>query len=261
MRYFCRLPYFPVFPVAFSLLSARPLLRTALLLLLSAAAGLPAHAQRNKKNAPAAATTGPARLAPLYGGASPAQAQDLVGPAVLADIDRSFPSRAEASQFFSTKGFEYLLENQPDTAAVRFNLAWVLDTKNPDPYRGFAVMLSQRQAPPADVQALLLQGLAVAPTNAGLLTDAATIVLERYNQTKKKKDLTEAAGYAERAVQADANNANAWQNQARVRYYQEDYAGAWEAIHKGQNLNMSSLDFTLISDLKDKLPDPQGKFR
>jgi Tfp pilus assembly protein PilF len=247
--------------VAFLSLSTRPLLRTALLLVLGAAAGLPAHAQRNKKNAPAAVATGPVRLQPLYGGTSPAQAQALVGPAVLADIDRSFPSRTEASQFFSTKGFQYLQENQPDTAAVRFNLAWVLDPKNPDPYHGFAVLLSQRQTPPAEVQALLLQGLAVAPTNAGLLTDAATIVLERYNQTKKKKDLTEAAGYAQRAVLADANNANAWQAQARVRYYQEDYAGAWEAIHKGQNLNLSSLDFTLISDLKEKLPDPQGKFR
>ena len=246
--------------MAFFSLSARTLLSAAFLSLLSAAACLPAHAQRNKKNAPAAAT-GPARLAPLYGGASPAQAQALVGAAVLADIDRSFPSRAEASKFFSTKGFQYMLENQPDTAAVRFNLAWVLDAKNPDPYHGFAALMSQRQVPPTEVQAILLQGLAVAPTNAGLLTDATTIAIERYLQTKKKKDLAEAASYAQRAVLADANNANAWQAQARVRYYQEDYAGAWEAIHKGQNLNLSSLDFTLISDLKEKLPDPQGKFR
>lgn len=246
--------------MAFFSLSARTLLSAAFLSLLSAAACLPAHAQRNKKNAPAAAT-GPVRLAPLYGGASPAQAQALVGAAVLADIDRSFPSRTEASKFFSTKGFQYMLENQPDTAAVRFNLAWVLDVKNPDPYHGFAALMSQRQVPPAEVQAILLQGLAVAPTNAGLLTDATTIAIERYLQTKKKKDLAEAASYAQRAVLADANNANAWQAQARVRYYQEDYAGAWEAIHKGQNLNLSSLDFTLISDLKEKLPDPQGKFR
>lgn len=247
--------------MAFFSLSARTLLSAGCFTLLSAAACLPAHAQRNKKNAPAAAATGPARLAPLYGGASPAQAQALVGPAVLADIDRSFASRAEASKFFSTKGFQYLLENQPDTAAVRFNLAWVLDAKNPDPYHGFAAMLSQRQAPPAEVQALVLQGLAVAPTNAGLLVDATTIATERYLLSKKKKDLTEAAAYAQRAVLADANDANAWQAQARVRYYQEDYAGAWEAIHKGQGLNLSSLDFTLISDLKEKLPDPQGKFR
>lgn len=231
-------------------------------MLLSAACCLPAQAQRTKKNAAAPTPlTGATRLQPLYGGASPAQAQAFLGPAVLADIDRSFPSRPEASKFFSTKGYEYLLEKQADTAVVRFNLAWVLDPQNPEAYRGLAVVLSQRQGPPAEVQALLLQGLAVAPTNSGLLTDAATIALERYLQAKKKKDLAEAASYAQRAVVADATNANAWQAQARARFYQEDYAGAWEAVHKGQNLNMASLDFTLISDLKEKLPDPQGTFK
>ena len=247
--------------MVFFSLSTRTLLSAALLTLLSAAACLPAHAQRNKKNAATTAPTGPVRLQPLYGGASPAQAQTIVGATVLADIDRSFPSRTEASQFFSTKGFQYLLENQPDTAAVRFNLAWALDPKNPDPYRGFAVMLSQRQAPATEVQSLLLQGLAVAPTNAYLLTDAATTAADRYAQTKKKKDLTEAASYVQRALLANPNNADAWQTQARIRYEQEDYAGAWEAIHKGQALNMSSLDFNLIGDLKEKLPDPEGKFR
>lgn len=231
-------------------------------MLLSAACCLPAQAQRNKKNAAAPTPlTGATRLQPLYGGASPAQAQAFLGPAVLADIDRSFPSRPEASKFFSTKGYEYLIEKQADTAVVRFNLAWVLDPQNPEAYRGLAVVLSQRQGPPAEVQALLLRGLAVAPTNSGLLTDAATTAVERYLQTKKKKDLTEAAAYGQRAVLADATNANAWQAQARVRFYQEDYAGAWEAVHKGQILNMASLDFTLISDLKEKLPDPQGTFK
>ena len=248
--------------MAFFSSSSRAWLGAAFLTLLGTASCLPAHAQRNKKGAPAATTpAGPARLQPLYGGATAAQAQQLVGAAVLADVDRSFASRPEASKFFSTKGFEYLLENQPDTAAVRFNLAWVLDPQNPDPYRGWAVLLSQRQGPPAEVQALLLQGLAVAPTNSLLLNDAATTVTDRYLQTKKKKDLTEAAGYVQRALLANPNNANAWQTQARIRFYQEDYAGAWEAVHKSQSLNMASLDFNFIGELKDKLPDPQGTFK
>jgi len=243
------------------MVSARPLLGAAFIALLTFANSRPAQAQRKKKDAAPVELTSASRLLPLYGGASPAQAQQFVGPTVLADIDRSFGSRAEASKFFSTKGFEYLIEHQPDTAAVRFNLAWVLDSQNADAYRGLAVLLSQRKAPATEVQTLLLQGLAVAPTNANLLTDAATTAADRYTLTKKKKDLTEAAGYVQRALLADPNNADAWQTQARIRYEQEDYAGAWEAIHKGQALNMSSLDFNLISDLKEKLPDPEGKFR
>jgi tetratricopeptide (TPR) repeat protein len=251
---------FTRFSVAFSLISGRPLFGAVVVALLAVTSCLPAQAQRKKKDTPVELTSA-SRLLPMYGGASPAQAQQFVGTAVLADIDRSFGSRPEASKFFSTKGFEYLIEHQADTAAVRFNLAWVLDPKNADAYRGLAVLLSQRKAPATEVQALLLQGLAVAPTNTYLLTDAATTAADRYAQTKKKKDLTEAAGYVQRALLADPNNADAWQTQARIRYEQEDYAGAWDAIYKGQTINLSSLDFNLISDLKEKMPDPQGKFR
>ncbi len=237
--------------------------RGALLCLLAAALAVPAHAQKAAKGSkgtpPPAA--GPARLQPLYGGLTPAQAQQLVGPAVLADVDRSFASRPAASKFFSAKGYEYLQENQPDTAVVRFNLAWLLDPKNPDPYRGLAVVLSQRpNAAPEAVQALVLQGLAVAPTNPQLLTDAANTALGRYEQTKKKKELLQASDYTQRALLADSTNANAWQAQAHVRYYQENYAGAWQAIHKGQNLSLASLDFQFLSELIAKMPDPQGKF-
>lgn len=246
----------------FSRLNSRPASgRGALLLaLLGLALALPAQAQKKGKTPPP--PTGPQRLQPLLGGLTPAQAQQAIGAATLADIDRSFASRPEASKFFSGKGFDYLTENQPDTAIVRFNLAWVLDPKNPDTYRGLAVVLSQREAtPPEAVQALLLQGLAVAPTDAHLLTDAATTTLGRYEQTKKKKDLAQAQSYVQRALLADANNANAWQTQARVHYYQEDYAGAWTDVHKGQNLNLSSLDFNFVTQLMAKLPDPEGKFR
>jgi len=237
--------------------------RGAFLLLLGATLGLPAHAQKAGKSSKALPPpTGPQRLQPLYGGLNPAQAQQFVGPAVLADVDRSFASRPEASKFFSNKGFEYLRENQPDTATVRFNLAWVLDPQNPEPYRGLAVLLSRHpDASTEAIQALVLKGLAVAPTNTLLLTDAANTLLGRYEQSKKKKDLQQANDYIERALLADATNANAWQTQARIRYYQENYAEAWQAVHKGQNLSLTSLDFQFLSELIAKMPDPENKFK
>lgn len=236
--------------------------RGGLLLLALGAATQPAFAQKKGKNAAPAAAAVPQKFQPLYGGVTPAQAQQVIGASVLADIDRSFASRPEASKFFSQKGYEYLQENQPDTAAVRFNLAWALDPKNADTYRGLAVLISQRPGTsPEAVQALLSQGLALAPTNASLLADAATNTLSRYEQTKKKKDLTQAADYAQRALAADSTNAAAWQTSARIKYFQEDYAGAWQAVHKGQSYNLSSLDFTFLTELMAKAPDPEGKFK
>ncbi|QKG58490.1 hypothetical protein GKZ68_18750 [Hymenobacter sp. BRD128] len=237
--------------------------RGAFVFLLGAALGLPAHAQKGKKDSKSTPPpSGPQRLQPLFGGLTAAQAQQAVGASVLADVDRSFPSRPEASKFFSTKGFEYLQENQPDTAVVRFNLAWALDPKNPEPYRGLAVLLSRRpDASPEAIQALVLQGLAVAPTNGLLLTDAANTALARYEEGKKKKELQQASDYAQRALLADSTNANAWQAQARILYYQEKYAEAWQAVRKGQSLSLTSLDFQFLSELMAKMPDPEGKFK
>ncbi|PJJ53063.1 tetratricopeptide repeat protein [Hymenobacter chitinivorans] len=227
-----------------------------------ALASAPAHAQRKTKVKVKTGEAGSAanRLLPLFGGLSVEAAQQLAGPAFLADIDRNFPSRTEASKFFSTKGYEYLTENQADTALYRFNLAWLLDQKNADAYRGLGVIASRNPTPDESIS-LLLQGLTVAPTNALMLSDLGTSYLIRYGQTKKKKDLDQAQQQLEKALAADPNNAYTWQQMARVHYLREDYAKAWEAVHKGQSLNVSSLDLDLVSDLSAKLPDPQGMFK
>lgn len=235
-------------------------LLAAALLLWGAA---PALAQRKSK-APAATaadmTLAARRLQPLFGGLTPAQAEQLLGSPFLTNVAGSFASRAEASQFFSTKGYEYLAESQPDTAAYRFNLAWVLDPANPDAYRGLGIVVSQGTAPEQAIE-LLARGLTLAPTNTLLLSDLGTSYLIRYGQSKKKKDLTTGIELLEKATAQDATNAVAWQQLGRGYYYQEKYDQAWAAVHKGQGASLSSVDFDLISDLLAHQPDPQGKFK
>ena len=102
---------------------------------------------------------------------------------------------------------------------------------------------------------------AVAPTSTLLMSDLGATYLIRYGQTKKKKDLTAGLDLLQRATTIDPANATAWQQQARGLYYQEKYPEAWAAVHKGQALSVSSLDFGLISDLLAKLPDPLGTFK
>jgi Tfp pilus assembly protein PilF len=222
----------------------------------------PAQAQRKTKikTKGDVAATAANRLLPLFGGVSAAQAEAVVGPAFLADVQRSFASKAEASRFFSTKAYEYLAEGKPDTALYRFNLAWLLDPKNADVYRGLGVITSRNPTPDESIS-LLAQGLALAPNDALLLSDLGSSYLIRYEQTKKKKDLTTSFEYLQKAVAADPNNAVAWQQLARVYYTQENYAQAWEATHKGGNLSMTSIDFAFLSELMAKMPDPQGMFK
>ena len=222
----------------------------------------PAQAQRKAKKATteAPASVAEIRLKPLFGGLTPAQAERALGATTLSNLAGSFTSRAEASRFFSTKGYEYLAENQPDTAAYRFNLAWVLDPANPDAYHGLGIVASSAPTPDQSID-LLKKGLDLAPGNSSLLSDLGTTYLIRYEQGKKKKDLTTGIELLQKATTQDATNAAAWQQLARAYYYQENYGQAWEAVHKGQNNNLSSVDFNLVADLLAKLPDPEGKFK
>lgn len=242
----------------------------AAFLLLGLLVAGPAQAQRKGRTGAAANADGSlatmptaaraARLLPLFGGLSPAQATQVLGEAQLKAIAASFASPAEASDFFTTKGFDYLRENKPDTAAYRFNIAWLLNPQNAEAYRGLGVVASAQPTPDAAI-GLLAKGLALAPTSALILSDLGASYLIRYGQTKKKKDLTTGMDLLQRATAADPTNAVAWQQLARGLYYQEKYPEAWTAVHKGQSQSVTSLDFDLISDLLAKLPDPQGTFK
>ena len=247
----------------------------AALLLLGGLLAAPAHAQRKGRPTTAANADGsradatldaapvaarPARLQPLFGGLTPAQATQIIGEAQLKAIAASFASPAEASTFFTTKGYEYLGENQPDTAAYRFNLAWVLNPQNAEAYRGLGIIASAQPTPDAAI-GLLARGLALAPGSTLLMSDLGASYLMRYGKTAKKKDLATGMGLLERVTTSEPTNAVAWQQLARGLYYQEKYPEAWAAVHKGQSQSVTSLDFDLISDLLAKLPDPQGTFR
>ncbi|WP_457071021.1 tetratricopeptide repeat protein [Hymenobacter sp. UYAg731] len=240
----------------------------AVLLLAGLLGAAPAQAQRkgatptvNPDGSLATPAPGkPIRLQPLFGGLSPTQATQLLGEAQLKAIAASFASTAEASAFFTNKGYEYLRENQPDTATYRFNLAWLLNPQNAEAYRGLGIIASSQPTPDAAI-ALLSKGFGIAPGSTLLMSDLGASYLIRYGQTKKKKDLTMGLTLLQRATTADPANANGWQQLARGFYYQEKYAEAWDAVHKGQNASVSSLDFDLISDLLAKLPDPQGTFK
>ncbi|KUG07934.1 hypothetical protein [Solirubrum puertoriconensis] len=226
-------------------------------------AGAPATAQKVKTKVKGAAAAdlslAARRQLPLFGGLTPQAAQQLVGEPYLKGLEQSFASRTEASQFFANKGYEYINEGQADTARYRFNLAWLLDPKNPDAYRGLGLLAANTS--PDQAIGLFSQGLALSPNNAQLLADLGSGYLLRYGQTKKTKDLKGAEEQLRKAIATDANSSYAWQQLAWVQFYQNDFAQAWESLHKSSTLNFSGVDFELVTSLKDKMPDPKGLFK
>ncbi|GAB3895094.1 hypothetical protein GCM10028803_11100 [Larkinella knui] len=178
----------------------------------------------------------------------------------LNECDKNFSNRAEASQFFSTRAWEYLTEGQLDTATYRFNLAWLLNDKNSDTYWGLGVISYQQNKMPESIR-LLKKGLEVADSNAVLMTDLATVELKQYKENKDNALLEDAISVLNKALQYDVTNANTFMRLSWANFAKGDYAAAWENLHKGRSLDLAAVDFVYLQELRDKMPDPKGFFK
>lgn len=178
----------------------------------------------------------------------------------LNDCDQNFASRSEASQFFAARGWDYISESQLDTAAYRFNLAWLLNDKNVDAYWGLGVVCYQQNKLP-DAIRLLKRGLAVADTNVVLMTDLATVQIKSYQLTQDVADLNEAESFLQRALVLTPANAPALMKLSLVNFARADYLKAWDYFHRARVLDLSSLDLQYLNELMAKKVDPQGVFK
>ncbi|TAE31583.1 MAG: hypothetical protein EAZ91_06995 [Cytophagales bacterium] len=205
-------------------------------------------------------TTAMLRTMPLFGERSKSGEQIEFEINFLNDCDGSFATRTEASQFFAARAWDYLAESQLDTAAYRFNLAWLLNDKNVDAFWGLGVICYQQNKLDQAVR-MLSKGLALADTNAVLMTDLATVELMQFGAKKESKHLQEAENHLTRAIALLPDNATAHIKMALLQYTKADYAKAWEHIHQARRLDFSSIDLSLLADLSAKLPDPKGFFK
>lgn len=201
-----------------------------------------------------------ARILPLFGerSKSPSQIEDEIH--FLNDCDQNFTTREEASQFFASRGWEYIAEAQLDTAAYRFNLAYILNDKNPDVYWGLGVVSYQRNQL-TDAVRMLKRGVALSDTNAVMMTDLATVELEQYQAKSDTASLEDAREHLQKALFLRPDHATAYSKLSIASYLQADYRSAWMYLHKAYKLEISSLDLTYLQELLAKQPDPLGVFK
>lgn len=198
--------------------------------------------------------------APLFG--EKAKTTDHIAWEVrfLNECDQNFTNRTEASQFFSTRAWEYLTEGQLDTATYRFNLAWLLDDKNADTYWGLGVISYQQGKTPESIR-LLKKGLEAADTNAVLMTDLATVQLKYYKENKDNELLDDAIQVLTKALKYDQTNANTFMRLSWANFARGDYAASWENLHKARVLDLAAVDLVFVQELREKAPDPKGFFK
>ena len=200
------------------------------------------------------------RVLPLFGELPKTTAQLDEEIKFLMDCDQSFGSRNEASDFFAARGWDYINSGQLDTAAHRFNLAWLLNDRNAESYWGLGVICYQHNKLP-DAVRVLRKGLAVADTNVMLMTDLATVQIKQFQLNQDATALEEADTLLSRANALSPKSATILLKLSLSRFAHADYAGAWDFFHQAHVIDISAIDVLYLGELQAKLADPKGIFR
>lgn len=199
-------------------------------------------------------------ILPLFGEMPRTKTQKVEDDNFLKSCDKIFPNRLEAAAFFAERAWQYLGEGELDTAVHRFNLCYLLQPDNVESYWGLGVVCYNRGQMP-DAIRFMEKGLSVAPNNAGLLVDLATLHIQQFEKAQDTKEIQTAEGMITKAIGVDSTNANAYIKLAITRYYQEDYDKAWENLHKCRSIDFKAVDLTFLTQLMAKKPDPVGLFK
>lgn len=205
-------------------------------------------------------STGSVNTLPLFGERPKTAAQISEEIHFLNDCDQNFASRAEASTFFSERGWDYVDKGQLDTAAYRFNLSWLLNNRNADAYWGLGVVCYQKNQL-AEAIRIMKKGLAVTDSNVVLMTDLATVEIKHYQDKANAAVLADAESHLQQAIAMSPTMATSYQKLSMVYYLKADYAKAWDYFHQAHALDLSVLDIGYLNELLAKLPDPKGKFK
>ncbi|MDT4828813.1 hypothetical protein FQZ97_622110 [compost metagenome] len=201
--------------------------------------------------------------APMYGGADRSAAADLraADDTLIADATQAYGSRENASRAWVEQGYRFYQEDQLGMAMRRFNQAWLLNSKNPEVYTGFAAVLHD-QGKFCEAMNMMDRALSLDPPSfQGLYADAGrtaarcaaedkTLPPEARVAATLRSDALYRKG---EAVEHDKGYLYAsW---ATAFYRRGQYADAWSMIFKSHAAGgQPSPEF--VEMLRVKMPEP-----
>lgn len=147
---------------------------------------------------------------PMYGQVKKCPQQIQADNEFLGEMDKIFKGkRAKAAQDRVDRAWGYFYENQPDSAMMRFNQAWLLDSTNAEIYWGYGNLLGQRQK---FEESLIFfeKSLTLDPKNSNVWLSASTSYGQLFFQTKDKDQLNKSIEYLKKSVELDPKSAVAY---------------------------------------------------
>ena len=200
-------------------------------------------------------------LLPLFGDYDKTESQKAVDAEFLKTCDLNFKTRAEASEFFAIRAWEYLGEGEKDTATYRFNLAYLLDDENVDVYWGLGVIHYQNEKYEEAIS-LMKHGLELdEQDNVTLMVDLSAVYLKWFTVDKKNENITKAVSLLEKAIKKQPEYGNAYMQLSLAQLLDNKIDAAWLNFHKGYELDPQNANPEVLQALLDKKEDPKTIFK
>ncbi|TPE45850.1 tetratricopeptide repeat protein [Pontibacter mangrovi] len=178
----------------------------------------------------------------------------------LKDNVSRFRSRKLASQYYVLQAKRTFNQNQPDSAMIFLNRAWLMDRSNNEIYWGYGLAYGQMQEYDKALY-LLYRTLDQDKENPRLLTDIATTHLARFYSQSNPTDLQQSRKLLKRALaQNPKNTADTYYKLAINSYYLLDFGQAWHYLHQSIKLDKSKENKKFIAALLQKEQDPAGVY-
>ena len=139
----------------------------------------------------------------MYGNAKKCPEQIAADLVFLRETELQFNGdRKRAAESRIAKAWEYFDANVPDTAMMRFNQAWLLDSTNADIYWGFGNLLGGQEKFQESI-VFFKKSLRLNPKNSIVWEAAAQSYGNIYADTRSKKDLDSSIYYLRQSYNLD----------------------------------------------------------
>jgi len=169
-------------------------------------------------------------LLPMYGKVKKCSDQIQYDNEFIKTVDKVYKDRKQAAAHFVNRGWEYYYKGKPDTAMMRFNQAWLLDSLNADVYWGFGNLVGM-QSKFKESLALFNRSLKLNPANAKVWESASNSYGQLFVQTQNVSFLNSCIEYLKTAIKLDPNARTYAQLTAAYSYFmQKDSARKYLAI-------------------------------
>jgi tetratricopeptide (TPR) repeat protein len=141
-------------------------------------------------------------LLPMYGRAKKCPGQIKADNAFLKLADSNYKDRKQAAKYFVNRAWGFYYQNKPDTAMMRFNQAWLLDSLNANVYWGFANLVGA-QGKFKESLPLFNRAIQLDSSNAKLWESASNSYGNLYFKTRETTYLNAAIKYLKKAIALD----------------------------------------------------------